>query len=214
MNAAIITTSQIKQMEELRAQGLNNKEISKMLGIHPHTVGTYLPKIFNRHTITPQMVEDMKTCRELGLSNKQIAIELGISYTTVTNRIGPQPDSRKSQYGSIVSHANGESYLDAVKPVNQIEKFNKRWNRQPEDQKEKEATPMASSALELVSNTIEFKGKVGFYKIDMHNGIEIESAADLTPNKSGPIRFLAPFQLHDFITELQKLQRFLETNKH
>ena len=139
----------------------------------------------------------------------QQTIELGISYTTVTDRIGPQPDSRKSQYGSIVSHANGESYLDAVKPANQIEKFNKRWNRQPEDQKEKEAMPMASSTLELVSNTIEFKGKVGKYKIDMHNGIKVETA-----DAPAGIRFLVPYQLPDLIKELQELQRFLETNKN
>lgn len=188
-----ITVGEIREMETLRAQGLNNKQIAKKLGLSTITVTRHLPKTHIR-SVDPKMIEDMLTYRELGLSNKQIALEMGLNYSTVVKQIGPQPTGVRSEYGSIVSHATGESFAAKAAPI---------------QKKEESDMPKAiGSALELVQNTVEFKGKIASYKINMQNIVEIKA------NDGGPLDFLAPYQISDLIAELKELQVFFDSQRN
>lgn len=189
-----ITTEQIADMKELRAQGFTNKEIQEKLGLGHATVSRHLPKKFSHPILKSNAVDDMLTYRELGLSNKQIALEMGLSYSTVVKKIGPQPIGLRSEYGSIVSHATGESFAAKAAPV---------------QKKEESDMPKAiGSALELVQNTVEFKGKVASYKINMQNVIEIKV------DDGRPLDFLAPYQISDLIAELKELQVFFDSQRN
>lgn len=89
--------------------------------------------------------EDIATLREYryekGLSNKQIAKETGLSYETVLRYLGKQKDGLRAEYGSIVTHANNESF---VQPA---------W--------------FNPSTFTLKQKELErsFEGRFGFYKI-------------------------------------------------
>ena len=64
--------------------------------------------------IDQKEIERMLSLREQGLSNAQIAIEMGLSKQTVFAKIGRQKSGSRTPYGSIVTHADGESFLPGM----------------------------------------------------------------------------------------------------
>lgn len=64
-----------------------------------------------RKAMSSTDVMQMRTLREEGLSNRKIALKLGVSYETVHRYLGRQPDGVRSNYGEIVSHAIGDSFI-------------------------------------------------------------------------------------------------------
>ena len=190
-----ITQEQIQEMEALHAQGLNNVEIAKKIGVSHNAVQRHISNPGFR--VDDKMIEDMKVYRELGLSNRKIAIEMGISYETVRRKLGNQPTGTRSEYGSIVAHTTGDSFVHQdITPATKKE--------------ENLMAKTIGTALELVSNTVEFKGKIGYYTIDMCNGITVKSAS----NQDKGLNFLIPCQLSDLIAELQELQTFFDTQRN
>ena len=54
----------------------------------------------------------MLELREQGLSNAQIALEMGLSKKTVFDHIGPLGKGKVARHGSLVTHAQGESFVN------------------------------------------------------------------------------------------------------
>lgn len=107
-----ISESTINEVKELEKLGFTRIEISKQLGISDATIRHYLSTKQKEHAvITPEIIEKMRNLRSQGLSNSKIAIELNIDQRTVLKYLGRQPTGIKAEYGSIVSHATGESFI-------------------------------------------------------------------------------------------------------
>ena len=115
-----IRNSDAEAWKKMHEEGMSYKEIADKVGYCKDTVYRYVTgKSFHERVstrkspvvITDEKVEDMKIYRELGLSNKQIAIEMGLSVATVHRHLGNQKDGHRADYGSIVAHTTGESFV-------------------------------------------------------------------------------------------------------
>ena len=116
-----IRNADVESWKKMHDEGMSYEKIAKEVGYCKDTVFRYVKgvsyhdRVSTRKkpiTITSEKIEEMNIYRELGLSNKQIAIEMGISYASVLRHIGGQKDGNRSDYGSIVSHATGDSFVN------------------------------------------------------------------------------------------------------
>lgn len=174
-----ITEEQVQEMDTLREQGFNNKQIAERLGIDPVSVRRHIGSAFRRKPVTEKDIEEMKIYRGLGLSNSQIAIEMGRSRTTIDQYIGLQKESRRADYGSLKTHANGDTFV-----------------KQPTYSKEEEMDAMTPEAyletikpekkLKLASSVTTYEGRDIRYKLD-HQGNTIQivsiTGENMTLNK-------------------------------
>lgn len=115
--------------------GMTQEELANELGVCRATIGRALSESGIQHkkrkdafTVTPEAIEKMKDLRAKGLSNSKIAIELGCTIVTVQRHIGPQPKMTRAEYGSIVSHVTGTSFVNQkeeskLKKISTIVKF-------------------------------------------------------------------------------------------
>lgn len=114
MGAKKVTPEQVEEMKFMENDlHMSRRDIAKEIGVSADVITYYLgvkqPSSGNR--ISKNTLERMQQLRAKGLSNKQIAIEVGCAYETVHRRLGNQPDNNRSDYGSIVAHVTGESFV-------------------------------------------------------------------------------------------------------
>lgn len=115
-----MTEEKIQEMHDYAKEGFSYKEIAEALNVSPWTVSRHLGKK-NVHTfITDDIVQKMESLRSQGLSNAQIAIELGINQRTVREHIGAQ--KKRSEYGSLVAHVTGESFVKENKTMQNVQR--------------------------------------------------------------------------------------------
>lgn len=124
--------SEIKAGLEL---GMSQETLANELGVCTRTISRALAeagiqpkKRKEAFTVTPEAIEKMKELRSKGLSNSKIAIELGCHILTVRRHIGCQPKMVLAEYGSIVSHVTGTSFVNQkeeskLKKISTIVKF-------------------------------------------------------------------------------------------
>lgn len=124
--------SEIKAGLEL---GMTQETLANELGVCRGTIrkalaesGIQYKKRKDAFTVTPEAIEKMKDLRAKGLSNSKIAIELECTIITVRRHIGPQPKMVRAEYGSIVSHVTGTTFVNQkeeskLKKVSTIVKF-------------------------------------------------------------------------------------------
>jgi len=98
--------------------------------------------------ITLEQVMQMQELRAQGLTNAQIGIEMGLTAVSVRRHIGAQPTGMKAAYGSMVSHATGESFNPM--PIRVMEK--------------------KPTKLSVVSSTTLLQGEELKYEVDNRTG--------------------------------------------
>lgn len=148
-----------EEMKRLYAEGMTCKEIAAKFGCSLDTAHRIIkPGRHNSKAITRAQINDMLVYRDLGLSNQQIAIEMGLSYQSVVRYLGPQPAGNRSEYGSIVAHATGETYVNAAKAEAQKEETKTMNAMQQTIERAK------SSTLILESIITSYKGHSCSYK--------------------------------------------------
>lgn len=109
-----ITNEQIEEMRFMEDElHMTRREIAKETGVCVDTL-TNLLGVKNKAAgkrLSFNTVKIMEELRSKGLSNKQIALELGVSYKTVHCKLGNQPNGSRSEYGSIIAHVTGDSFV-------------------------------------------------------------------------------------------------------
>ena len=107
-----MTPEDIQKMRELHEQGLGSTAIAKIIGTSDKTVISYVGRLNKGkgRRINNEDIIRMNALRDQGLSNSQIAIEMGITKQTVYQHLGNQPKGVRAEYGSIVAHADGDSF--------------------------------------------------------------------------------------------------------
>ena len=103
----------------------------------------------------------MLELREQGLSNAQIALEMGISKKTVFDHIGPLGKGRVARHGSLVTHAQGESFVNKDVSVC-FEGFRPCSKRVEEE----EARKIDNPCVFQIQETKRYKGKDLTYILD------------------------------------------------
>lgn len=204
----------IATMKALRHdEHLTYDEICNKMGISKTTVKRYLSekgKNSKEHHTTVEMLE----LRQKGLSNSQIALELGISYDTVLGHIGKQKKGARAQYGSIVSHAEGEKFdMEGFRPCSaRVAEEESKCNAEllekhsvpvipvNENQKETEKQPKPSrKGLTVVSTITTYQGAIAQYTVDSDGYIDLQFAGEDTHRTFGSSEFAG------FLEELMDL---------
>ena len=116
------TEDKINKAKEYVDAGFERKDICRELKCNMATLRKYVGASYNRKykKVTDDMTQNMKNLRAKGLSNSQIAIELGVAPSTVCKYISNQPTGNRAEYGSIVAHSTGESYIKEKLTVKNI----------------------------------------------------------------------------------------------
>lgn len=107
-----LSETDVEQIKKLDEEGHTRKYICETLGVGVQTVRRYLGNAKKYTEVTPDMILKMHDLRDNhNLSNAQIGLELGVATSTVAGYLGPQKKGCRSPYGSIVAHADGESFV-------------------------------------------------------------------------------------------------------
>jgi len=128
-------------------------------------------------------ISRMKELKEQGLSNRQISIELGLSQMTVRRYLGNQQLMSRSEYGSIVSHITGDSFVKGVDGM---------------------AKKIENPGLSV--STVYVKGKELEYRVELKKGIHIYK------NNVDQL-YLSKDQLSDFVKEIVWLANCISQDK-
>lgn len=223
-----ISTGDIKKMQEMRAQGMSNAEIARKIGCSDKTVfnhignsNGYSPN--TKHTkgfrVSEQDILEMQKLRENGLSNKQISIELGVGEQTIVRHIGYQPNGNRSAYGSIVSHADGESFapsgfmpcsarVEAEEKQETQKTVEEMYNAALELAKNRNDDQKKHSYISVTSSITTYKGQVAEYTVNSNGKIEMQFNVGQSEKKSFDIN---TFNL--FLEELMDLVDKIPQNK-
>lgn len=191
-----VTDEMVENMKEMRNRGISDTEIARQLGIDPATIAYHLGNRTEEcnkkkgRKLSGDIVAKMLHLRGMGLSNAQIAMELDVCKNTVVRKIGTQKSGSRSEYGSLVTHADGERF--APPP---IEEFHSLSNRIAAEEKEPEWLTKAKAEQEKVKGSpicgntnklqrgrsvIAYEGKRLEYIVDSYRGITIkEKNSDL-----------------------------------
>lgn len=181
-----MTTSDIAMMKQYDAQGLSRKEICDKMHVSDKTLNRYIGPAKKWNKVQVEDILRMQELRGKGLSNTQIAIEMGFSNDTILSYIGPQPSGNRSDYGSIVAHADGEHFVkedDATKKM-PVEK----------------AILSPSSILSVERSVTTYRGESMSYKIDTAGTITIKDNCE-----GGPMMQMSFDQFNRFLEELMAL---------
>lgn len=162
------TEEQIDNWKVMRAQGMNLTDISRKTGISREAIyrligsdGKTFPNRKPPVKITDNMVEDMNVYQDLGLSNSQIAIEMGLSKTTVQRYLGRQKKARRAEYGSLISHATGDSFVPEGYDLHKL-KEEKKLEHVKETPK---VVAQKTGQLKVSSFSLVLSGKINTYTI-------------------------------------------------
>lgn len=151
-------TSQERKEEVLQFHdmGFSNKQIAKELKMSPTTVMGIVGRTKRLNTKNQKVSQDdiakMRELRGKGLSNAAIGRELGFSDFTVRKYLSKQPDMNRAEYGSLVAHVTGESFV-----------------------KEEEKVPLPKQKLKLISTTVELEGDQFTYKVRTDGTVRINN---------------------------------------
>lgn len=185
-----VTNEMVENMKEMRNRGISDAEIGRQLGIDPATVTYHIgnrTEEFNKRKgrkLSGDIVAKMLHLRGMGLSNAQIAMELDISGKTVFRKIGAQKSGSRSEYGSLVTHADGERF--APPPVEEFpslsnciaaEEKEPEWLSKAKAEQEKaKGSPICVSPnkLQRGRSVIAYEGKRLEYIVDSYQGITIK----------------------------------------
>lgn len=148
-----ISEEKRNEIIELSNAGFTNVEISKELGVSHYTIHRIVgykdtSSSKKGHRLTNEGIEKMLQLKAKGLSNSKIAIELGIAKTTVNRYMGKQPTMNRAEYGSIIAHTTGESFV-------------------------KEEPKVAVKKLKTVKTEVSFKGDIANYKASSEGQVRI-----------------------------------------
>lgn len=181
-----MTTNDIAMMKQYDAQGLSRKEICEKMHLSKDTVYRYIGPAKKWNKVQAEDILRMQELRTKGLSNAQIGIELGFAASTIAYYIGPQPDGNRSDYGSIVAHADGEHFVkeDDVTKKMPVEK----------------AILSPSSILSVERSVTTYRGESMSYKIDTAGTITIKDNCE-----GGPMMQMSFDQFNRFLEELMAL---------
>ncbi len=171
-----IRNSDVESWKKMHEEGMSYKKIADKVGYCQDTIYRYVTgKSFREHVstrkkpvaITDEKIEDMKIYRELGLSNKQIAIEMGLSVVTVQRHLGNQKDGHRADYGSIVAHATGDTFVPKGYDLHKLKEEKKLEKAQAKVEiiKTKEIPEDAPSGLKIASFQLVLNGEECQYTI-------------------------------------------------
>lgn len=211
-----IRNTDVEAWKKMHEEGMTYKEIADKAGCCKDTVYRYVTgksyheRISTRKrpvVITDEKVEDMKIYRELGLSNKQIAIEMGLSVATVQRHLGNQKDGHRADYGSIVAHTTGESFvpkgLDLVKAkeAKKMEKEKDLVSSEPVIEPISDIIPSEKPMgdLKLKGYSLALEGVVCSYELS-DTRLVINDSVEIPVDK-----------LTDFLNELYNLQSVVDS---
>jgi DNA-binding CsgD family transcriptional regulator len=184
-----IRNSDVESWKKMHEEGMSYKEIADKAGYCPDTVFRHVTgKSYHKCVstrkkpvaITDEKVEDMKIYRELGLSNKQIAIEMGLSVVTVQRHLGNQKDGHRADYGSIVAHTTGESFVPKGYDLHKLKEEKKLEKEQTKVDiiKTEEIPKDVPSSLKIASFQLVLNGEECRYTIE--NGqVRIERLGEI-----------------------------------
>lgn len=164
-NKPHVKISEADRQEMIRLskeEHLNSKQIAQKFGCNYQVVQRIVKSNDHRNSnaVTREQINDMLVYRDLGLSNKQISIEMGISYESVLRHIGRQPLGSRSEYGSIVSHVTGETYVDTAK----LKELKKEDTGMINAMQQAKTIATTQSSLVLESIVTSYKGHSCSYK--------------------------------------------------
>lgn len=159
-----LTDQQIEEMRFMEEElHMSRVQIAEELGCAYRTVARHLGVKYEECRKKNISVDKTKMLglRAKGLSNNQIAIEMGCSYETVLKHIGSQPDNNRSDYGSIISHVTGESFVKE-KEVRKLQQISisvtftgKDWTYEATDKGFVKISTFAGHALDLDIHQLE-----------------------------------------------------------
>lgn len=182
-----LTSQQIEEMREFANLGFSYKDIAKEMKLNPRTVSRHLGKKYERRNVDEATINRMQELRDQGLSNCQIAKEIGFDPGTVIKYLGKQKSGSRARYGSIVSHATGDSFVvqDTKDQERNIQKM--------------------ESKLKVVKASISCDGNDFSYRVNTDGMVRITSA-------TGIILDLTKEQLLNFIAELCEIGDWMAKN--
>jgi DNA-binding CsgD family transcriptional regulator len=175
-----MSQEKISEMIEYGKLGFTYKDIAKEFGCDVSTVARHLGPKQGHTFVNDKLIARMKELRDHGLSNSQIAIELNASLRTIEKYIGKQ--KKRAEYGSIVAHATGESF------VKYEEKENKMENK-----------------LKIINSSVSFQGKNFTYKACTDGRVRITS-------ETGVAIDLDRDSFAEYVSELLEVGNWLECN--
>lgn len=179
-----ISQKEIDNIQELYKQGLNYNEIISKTGRSKATISRAVAPLVNHTEKEKDVKAKMLELRGQGLSNQQIAKEMNYSYSQVYNVIGKQPTGNRAEYGSVVAHVTGSSYVNTT-----LEK------PKPVEKKPK--------AVLLEESVFRFKGKTCSYRVDSKGHVRI------LLNNGNYLDIPDPKSLFTMIDELADIGEFL-----
>ena len=182
-----LTSQQIEEMKEFANLGFSYRDIAKEMKLNPRTVSKHLGKKYERRTVDNDMLSHMQELRSQGLSNCQIAKETGFNPGTVVKYLGKQKSGVRASYGSIVSHATGDSFVIQESP------------------KQERNVQKVESKLKVVKASISCDGSDFSYRVNTDGMVRITTS-------TGIILDLTKDQLLNFIAELCELGDWLAKN--
>ena len=188
-----LTFQEQTKILDMHKNGVKSSEIAKAFGVAERTVKRYIsgkmvPKDRSSETgkgrrLNPETIQRMRELKAQGLSNSQIAIEIGCATSTVYYYIGDQEKGRRAAYGSIVTHAQGESFADPMPGFSCLSKqvameeagVQPDWLREALEKKpeKKEETPVDKAGLSLLRSITVYHGNKFTYKVDTEGTIQI-----------------------------------------
>lgn len=211
-----IRSADVEAWKKMHEEGMTYKEIADKVGFCKDTIYRYVTgKSFHERVstrkspvvITDEKVEDMRIYRELGLSNKQIAIEMGLSVATVHRHLGNQKDGHRADYGSIVAHTTGESFVPKGLDLQRAKETKKM-------EKEKDLVS-SEPVIEPVASVIPSEKPMGDLKLKGYSlALEGTVCKYVLSNKTLVIddRVQIPVEkLTDFLNELYNLQSVVDS---
>ena len=185
-----VTNEMVENMKEMRNRGISDTEIARQLGIDAKTITYHLgnrTEGYNKkkgRKISGDIIAKMLDLRGNGLSNAQIAIELDVSKKAVYRKIGKQKSGSRSEYGSLVAHADGERFT--YPPVEEFPSLSNRiaaeekepeWlNKAKAEQEKAKGSPICgnSNKLQQERSVITYRGKRLEYIVDSYQTITIK----------------------------------------
>lgn len=171
--------SKIEDIRTLVELGASAKEISEELHINYRTALKYAGVSGHRH-VDDKLMQKMLELQNKGLSHQQIGIELGLSYATVHKHLGDQKDMNRSNYGSIVSHVTGNSFV----------------------QQENVTKLSRKNQLTQISSSVSYQGECFTYKISTDGKVRLS-------NVLGTVIDFDKDQFIRFVSELCELENTL-----
>ena len=151
--ASKISEEKRNEIIELSKAGFSNHDISKELGVSYTTIRHIIgykdtTSCKKGKRLNNQDIEKMLSLKAQGLSNSKIAIELGVARSTVNRWMGNQPTMNRAEYGSIIAHTTGESFV-------------------------KEEPKVAVKKLKTVKTEASFEGDIARYKTSSEGQVRI-----------------------------------------